>query len=85
MELLTKFVDFKKYCPKCEYEKLKETLDPCNDCLAQGANLNTEKPIHFKEKKQWKKYSIYAMAQIRIAIIAPDVICKVENVGMLQI
>ena len=51
MELSTKIVNFKKYCPLCEHEKVKETQDPCNDCLAQGGNYNTEKPIHFKEKK----------------------------------
>lgn len=45
-----KEVDFKTYCPKCKYKKLEETKDPCNECLAEGAILNTKKPLRFKEK-----------------------------------
>ena len=43
-------VDFKKWCPFCEYEKKKEFEDPCNECLDYGMNLGTTKPLKFKEK-----------------------------------
>ena len=50
-----KEVDFKNYCSKCKYKNLEETKDPCNECLTEGARLNTRKPLRFKEKgvKKW--------------------------------
>ena len=51
MESHEKEVRFDLYCPKCEHKDLKETLDPCNDCLARGFNENSKKPVYFKEKK----------------------------------
>lgn len=50
MDTLFKEVDFKKYCPLCEYEKKLESEDPCYDCLACPAQQNTHKPLYFKEK-----------------------------------
>lgn len=44
------FVDFSKYCPKCEYSELDEKFDPCNECLDDGANVQSERPTHYKEK-----------------------------------
>lgn len=49
MEIREVEVDFKKYCPKCKDAKTPEKNDPCNECLAQPFNYQTEKPIHFKE------------------------------------
>ena len=49
-----KEVLFNKYCPLCKYEKVEEVKDPCNDCLAQGALLGTEKPLYFEKKKEKK-------------------------------
>lgn len=48
-----KEVDFKKYCPKCEYIKDDEFDDksPCYDCLAEPVNVDSHKPISFKEKR----------------------------------
>lgn len=46
-----KLVDFVEYCPKCQYEKLKEEDEPCNDCIANAVNLYSHKPIYFKEKE----------------------------------
>ena len=45
-------VNFGKYCPLCIHEKEEESdpYKPCNDCLAEGARLNTSKPLNFKEK-----------------------------------
>ena len=45
-----KEVDFKKYCPLCEHEKLKDWKDPCCECLEYGMNEGTSKPVFFKEK-----------------------------------
>ena len=43
-------VDFEKWCPKCKYEKLKETVMPCFACLDEPVNMNTTKPIRFEAK-----------------------------------
>lgn len=37
------------YCLKCKYRDLEEQKDPCHDCLNQGYNWNSRKPIHFEE------------------------------------
>lgn len=42
-------VMFRKYCAKCVHKKLDEKMDPCNECLSQPYNFNTEKPIHYEE------------------------------------
>lgn len=44
-------VDFDIYCPKCAYYDKTESEDPCWYCLADPVNLNSHKPIEFKEKK----------------------------------
>ena len=44
-------VNFKYYCKLCKYENLEETKDPCNDCLDHPSNINSRKPIRFKEKE----------------------------------
>ena len=49
--MFVKEVDFKEYCPKCEHFSDDE-FDPesqCYDCLAQGWNEDSHKPIKFKE------------------------------------
>ena len=46
----TKEVNFRLYCPMCKYYDLKETEEPCNECLAQGYNWDSHKPINYKEK-----------------------------------
>lgn len=51
MENIYMEVNFEKYCKTCEHRNLGEKLDPCNDCLAEGANVNSEKPVYWKEKK----------------------------------
>lgn len=45
-------VDFEKYCPRCKDYKTPEVKDPCNECLGQGYNYNSSKPIIFKEKEE---------------------------------
>ena len=45
----TKEVYYKDYCKKCKYVKLKERDDPCNDCLNHPYNIDSHKPVYFKE------------------------------------
>ena len=49
MENIYKEVDFKTYCKTCEHKDLEEKFDPCNDCLAEPMNANSDKPIYWKE------------------------------------
>ena len=46
----TKEVDFKTWCPSCEYYQGKEEEDPCNECLKTGARYGSTKPV-----KYWNK------------------------------
>ena len=43
------------YCPGCIHLNKKETEDPCNECLNQGWNTDSRKPIHFQENKELKE------------------------------
>lgn len=45
-----KEVLYGEYCPKCQHEKLKESEDPCYDCLTEAVNLNSHKPVKYEEK-----------------------------------
>lgn len=45
-----KEVYFDEYCHRCQHEEKKESEDPCYDCLGQGYNVDSHKPINFKEK-----------------------------------
>lgn len=47
-----KEVRFDQYCPKCEHWEKSEAEDPCYDCLNQGWNDESHKPIMFKEKEK---------------------------------
>ena len=44
-----KEVRFDIYCKKCMYQNLKENEDPCWDCLVETVNMNSKKPVKFKE------------------------------------
>lgn len=45
-----KEVDYNKYCRECKHEKSEENESPCNECLEQGYNFNSHKPIRFEDK-----------------------------------
>ena len=45
-----KFVNFRLYCPKCRFYELKEDEEPCNECLSYPVNVESEKPINYREK-----------------------------------
>ena len=55
MEDNKKEVYYELYCEKCIYGDRKETDDPCNDCLAYPYNINSHKPVLFKEKEDAEK------------------------------
>lgn len=55
MEVKTKEVWFNIWCQKCAHGKKEETEDPCNECLAKGWNIETHKPINYKEKYDGRK------------------------------
>lgn len=46
-----KEVRFDLYCSKCKYWEKSEADDPCWDCLDQGWNEDSHKPIRFEEKE----------------------------------
>lgn len=37
-----KEVYFDQYCKSCKYHGLEESKDPCNDCLAEPSNTNSQ-------------------------------------------
>lgn len=45
-----KEVRFDIYCEKCEYYPLSESDSPCWECLDEPLNIDSHKPLHFKEK-----------------------------------
>lgn len=55
MEDHNKIVDFNTYCPQCRHRQLSEENSPCDECLAKPVNLNTHKPVYFKEDKDGKQ------------------------------
>lgn len=44
-----KEVYFDKYCHLCEFYDGAEDEDPCFECLQNGANINSHKPLCWKE------------------------------------
>lgn len=52
-----KEVRFDIYCPECQYWEKSEADDPCFDCLNQGWNEDSHKPLKFKEKENTKSHS----------------------------
>ena len=56
MENIYKEVDFKTYCKTCEHKDLEEKFDPCNDCLAEPMNANSDKPVYWKEAENGRQY-----------------------------
>lgn len=50
-----KEVFFDVYCPRCEYKKRPETAKPCWDCLESPVNVDSHKPVYFKEAENEKQ------------------------------
>lgn len=50
-EIIKKEVNYNDYCFRCIYKNTDEVESPCNECLNQGWNEHSHKPIKFKEEK----------------------------------
>lgn len=50
-EQKTKEVFFYEYCEKCMNWKKPDVDEPCNECLNEPFNMNSHKPVYFKENK----------------------------------
>jgi hypothetical protein len=46
-----KEVYFNQYCKSCKHFELPEHEEPCDSCLAQGANFQSHKPSNYEEAK----------------------------------
>lgn len=46
---MTKEVRFDTYCPMCKHYEKTEAEDPCFDCLNQGWNEDSHRPIYYEE------------------------------------
>lgn len=55
-----KEVYFDQYCKSCKCHGLKESKDPCNDCLAEPSNTNSHKPINYESKNNSWDRSLYS-------------------------
>ena len=45
-------VYFDVYCKKCKYAELDGWKDPCNDCLSEGMNDGSHKPVCYEEAEK---------------------------------
>ena len=43
-----KEVYFDQYCKTCLHKDVKETEDPCCECLGEGARQDSHKPVNWK-------------------------------------
>ena len=44
-------VDFKRYCPHCEFFDTPEWEDPCDECLNNPINDASRAPVLYKGEK----------------------------------
>ena len=51
MDNIYKEVYFNQYCKTCKYKNLKESEEPCDECLSNPINEYSHKPINYKEKE----------------------------------
>ena len=52
-----KEVYFDEYCGTCEYRDMKDTDEPCNECLENPMNLHSHKPVKYKRQEPKPKKS----------------------------
>lgn len=43
------------YCEKCKHKDVKDTDNPCNECLDEPINLYSHKPVKFEENTGSRK------------------------------
>ena len=44
-------VRFDIWCAKCKHKDVPEEKDPCNECLDEGYNIESERPVRYEEKE----------------------------------
>ncbi len=49
VENVYKEVNFEKYCKTCKYKNLDPGEDPCDGCLSEPMNVDSRKPVYWKE------------------------------------
>ena len=47
-----KEVYFHEYCKTCQFADVKETEEPCNECLTNPVNDYSHKPVKYIEDKR---------------------------------
>lgn len=45
-----KEVYFHEYCKTCKNKNSKDTNHPCDECLNEGARMNSHKPVNWKKR-----------------------------------
>lgn len=45
-----KEVYYHEYCPKCKHREVKNVEEPCDECLGEPLNWNTNRPVKYEEK-----------------------------------
>lgn len=48
-EIIEREVDYFKWCSSCKHLMKKGYEEPCNECLTQFKNTNTDKPVYYEE------------------------------------
>lgn len=43
-------------CNCCEHKNKPESAEPCCDCLDYPSNINSQRPIHFKDNGSLASY-----------------------------
>ena len=56
-------VQFGTYCKTCKYQDKKEWEEPCAECLDNPLNLDSIKPIKWKEQSKKQKIAKKVKAQ----------------------
>lgn len=46
-----KEVYFYEYCKTCKHSNLEEKFDPCNECLDEPYNSESQKPVKWEKKE----------------------------------
>ena len=54
MEQNYKEVYYEQFCKTCKHKDLKDFYDPCNDCLDNPVNTNSQRPVNYKEAEKQK-------------------------------
>lgn len=59
MENIDIIVEFESHCKTCKHRDLEEKYDPCNECLDNPTNVNTNEPVYYEydenKEKELKK------------------------------